>query len=97
MRINHEEKKNTKKDHKKLRVLLFFVVDSRRSLHVMLRRPETVKIGGECGATCEVALLSQLVPCRSRATSAGCATFSEEGPDDSLPGRRKHSNLRRRL
>jgi hypothetical protein len=49
--INHEETKIAKKDQKILRVLRFFVVDSLRSLHVALRRPETMKIGGEGSAT----------------------------------------------
>src|SRR5262245_64049800 len=39
MRINHEERKNTKEDQKNLRVLPFFVVDSLRSNEKKLLRP----------------------------------------------------------
>ncbi|MCI0391963.1 MAG: hypothetical protein MOB07_24780 [Acidobacteria bacterium] len=50
MKINHEETKNTKKDQKKFSYLFVFFVSSwlifRRSLHVALRRPETMKKRG---------------------------------------------------
>src|SRR5262245_62159191 len=52
--------------------------DFLRSLHVALRRPETMKIGSECSATCRGCAASHPVFCLSNATSAGCATFSEE-------------------
>src|SRR5215510_8296210 len=55
------------------------------SLHVATRRPETVKIGGERSATCRGCAVSHLVYCRSSATSAGCATFSEEHDHETNP------------
>src|SRR5262245_28188015 len=47
MKINHEDTKETKKEQKRPTRVRIFVVDFLRSLHVALRRPETMK---KCGA-----------------------------------------------
>jgi hypothetical protein len=50
--INHEETKSAKKDQKNIVFFISSWLILRRSLHVALRRPGTMKIGGESSATC---------------------------------------------